>query len=211
VWRVGHVSDPFNHVPLSHCHWAHRFDNPRLDGGPSYRTLYCAEHRETCFGEVFKKFASDVKTAFDQARSSGRPLDEFLRNEIDASALADKAIGHSRIQILEGNLVPLDDPGVRRRLEIRHWELLQKHGFNFLDISAARSNHRNITKEIGRTLFEEGAAGIIYGSNFDNRTCIALFESRAVLEPLAKPEPLVDLVDEIQAVLSKLDIVIKAV
>lgn len=206
---MGHISDPFGFVPLDQCEWLHRFDNPRPDDGPVYRTLYCAEHRETCYGEVFKEFARDVKTAIDLARTSGRPLDELLRSEIGISSLGDKAIGRGRIHILEGNLVYLDDPGVRRRLEVRHWELLQEHELKFLDISAARSNFRSITKEIGRTLFEEGAAGIIYGSNFDNRTCIALFESRAVLEPLAKPEPLVDLVDEIQAVLSKLDIVIK--
>lgn len=207
---MGHINDPLDFVPLHLCPWTHRFDNPRPEEPPIYRTLYCARHRETCYGEVFKRYARSVKTARELAETSGTPLEDHLHGEVGIRLLLEQAIGRGRIRILEGELVDLDDPAVRRVLEIRHWDLLQKHGLDVLDIAAARSSRREVTQEIGRTLFENGAAGVLYGSNFDNRPCIALFESRALLEPLASPEPLTGLVHEIEPVLRKLDIAIKA-
>jgi hypothetical protein len=209
---VGHVNDPLDFVPFRLCSWTHRFDNPRPHPPsiPIYRTLYCAEHRETCYGEVFNRYARSVKTARERSKISGRPLEEHLHSEIGIGLLLEQAIARARIRILEGDLVDLDDSAVRRDLEIRHWDLLQEHKLDFLDISTARSRRRKVTQRIGHALFKEGAAGVIYGSNVDNRRCMALFESRAFLEPLGEPEPLAGLLHEIEPILKKRDIVIKA-
>ncbi len=57
-----------------------------------------------------------------------------------------------------------------------------------LDISQIRSRDRRVTQELASTLFDRGAAGVVYGSNLDDLPCYALFESRAFLISDGDPE-----------------------
>lgn len=202
MWRVGHVKGPLELVPREHCSWSNRFDHPDPDHPPFYRTLYCAEQRVTCLYEILDPFSPNVKATEDLLKSYG----EALISEIDLEFFLSKAIARGRIRIVSGDLVDLDDPGVRKWLESRNSELFSKHGIDRFDISAARSRQRPVTKGIGYFLYQEGAAGIVYGSNVDSQRCFALFEARAELELLAEPEPLVGFLDEIEPVLKKLNL-----
>lgn len=118
--------------------------------------------------------------------------------EIGIDFFLDKAIASGRIHILSGGLVDLDEPGIRASLEDEHRALLTAHGMDRLDISAARSRQRPVTQAIGYSLYSKGAAGVLYGSNVDNQRCFALFEGRSELKPLTEPEPLIDLLAEIE-------------
>lgn len=59
-----------------------------------------------------------------------------------------------------------------------------------LDISQIRSKARAVTQAITRYILSLGGAGILYGSNLDDRPCAALFEDRALLLPNGAPEAL---------------------
>jgi hypothetical protein len=151
-----------------------------------------------------------MKTAREISELYGLPLREVLgtMGRVPLQFFLDKAVAPARIRILAGELVDLDDPGVRHRLEIQHWPLLEENGMDRLDISAARSRRRIVTQTVGRTFYEEGKAGVTYGSNVDNLRCFALFELRAELEALAEPEPLMGLFSEIRPVLDELGLVL---
>jgi hypothetical protein len=91
---------------------------------------------------------------------------------------------------LDGTLIDVDDPATRTALERAHAALLAEHGMAHLDISEVRSRTRTVTQHIGRTLYEDGAAGVRFGSNLDDRPCFALFESRGHLVAPAGEPPL---------------------
>lgn len=201
---MGHVDGPLELVPHKYCSWGHRFDHPDPANSPVYRTLYCADERATCFGELFDRFSPSMETAKELLAAYGEAPDPVT--ELEVEYLSDKSIAQGRVRIHSGDLVDLDDPGIRKWLERHKWDLFREHRVKRFDISAARSRRRPMTKEIGRFLYQEGAAGIIYGSNVDNQRCFALFEGRAELEPLTEKEPLAGLLDEIEPVLRKLDL-----
>jgi hypothetical protein len=92
--------------------------------------------------------------------------------------------------ILDGDLVDVDDPKVRRRLERSHAALLAEHDMAHLDIAEVRSRTRVVTQAIGRSLYEHGAAGVRFGSNLDDQPCFAMFEARGRLEPHGSEPPL---------------------
>jgi hypothetical protein len=92
--------------------------------------------------------------------------------------------------VLDGALVDVDDPKVRAALERTHAALLARHGMAHLDISEVRSRTRAVTQRIGRALYEDGAAGVRFGSNLDDRPCIAVFEARGRLVAVVGEPPL---------------------
>jgi hypothetical protein len=80
-----------------------------------------------------------------------------------------------------------------------------------LDIAQIRSKDRPVTQAVTRFLAGQGAAGIAYGSNLDDRRCAALFEGRARLSrvPGSRPEPLTPAHPDLVAVCEELGLVLE--
>jgi hypothetical protein len=91
---------------------------------------------------------------------------------------------------LDGRLTDVDDPATRTALERAHAKLLAEHEMAHLDISEVRSRTRVVTQHIGRALYEDGAAGVRFGSNLDDRPCFAVFEARGRLVAVRDEPPL---------------------
>lgn len=100
----------------------------------------------------------------------------------------------ARIEVASGDLLLLDDPRLRRNLErepaIRDLLILLKAPR--LDIDKIQGLDRMLTQRIARSLFDRGAAGIVYRSRYDNELCAVLFEGRARLVAPGPPGPLVE-------------------
>jgi hypothetical protein len=58
-----------------------------------------------------------------------------------------------------------------------------------LDIAQIRGKDRPISQEVTRFVANQGATGIVYGSNLDDLPCAALFEGRSWLTPPDGSEP----------------------
>ncbi|MFL6197843.1 MAG: RES family NAD+ phosphorylase [Thermoanaerobaculia bacterium] len=193
---MGHISAPLDFVPRDHASWTHRFDDPER----SYRTLYCAEQRETCFLEVFYSKRPDLTAIQEMADSYGCSLQE-ARQQAGAVSLEEiltRSIAPARIEVESGDVLDIEDLDLRSMLELEHLEEL--------DISVLRGKNRVLTRKLSRTLFKQGAAGVVYGSRVVDSRCIALFEGRARLIPDGEPEPLKDRLDELRAVLERIDL-----
>jgi hypothetical protein len=91
--------------------------------------------------------------------------------------------------VVDGELVDVDAPKVRTRLEREHAALLAEHGMAHLNVSEIRSRRRAVTQRIGRTLYERGVAAIRFGSNLDDQPCYAVFEARGRLESRGAQPP----------------------
>jgi hypothetical protein len=191
------------------CGWENRFDDPER----GYRTLYCATERLTCLYEVLGDLRPDTATLVEFAglyggasvadvRLAGRVTWEWR----ERNALAEAVI------VADGELVDLDDVDVRTELEVRHAELLADHGMPHLDISHVRSKARVVTQTIGRSLYDDGFAGVRFRSNLDDRECFALFEGHAALDPTDRgPDLLSDDVPELLQVASDFELIVKRV
>ncbi len=78
-----------------------------------------------------------------------------------------------------------------------------------LDISEVRSRTRPLTQAISRALYEEGAAGIGFRSNLDDRPCTVLFEGRARLAPAGAAIRLTQDVPELLQVCAEYSLVLR--
>jgi len=199
---VGHISAPLDFVPLDRTPWTHRFDDPKR----SYRTLYCAQHRETCFLEVFYSQRPDLIAIKELAASHGCSFDEARQQagKVSLDEILTRSIAPARIEIESGDVLDIEDLALRSKLELEHLDSLVAKKLKELDLSLLRSGDRALTRKIGRSLFEKGASGVAYGSHVDNCLCIALFEGRARLIPDGEPQPLKDVLDELRASLEKI-------
>jgi hypothetical protein len=99
-----------------------------------------------------------------------------------------RVLAPATVEILSGCLVSLDEVEVRKDLELKLAQLLLTQNVNHLDMDVVQGTDREVTQAIARTLFDEGAAGILYSSKYDNQICAALFEGRARL--LFRGDPL---------------------
>ena len=108
-----------------------------------------------------------------------------------------------------GPLIDLDEVRVRRRLERQHAKLLAHFNMDHLYVSEVRSTKRAVTQRIGRSLYEEGAAGILYRSNRDNHQCIALFEGAASLKPTGDVCHMTEDIPELLQVCDENDLVLR--
>jgi hypothetical protein len=106
-----------------------------------------------------------------------------------------KVLVPAAVEILSGDLYSLDKVRLRRDLERKHARFLLGHGIEHLDMGVIQGSNREVTQAIAQTLFEWGAAGVLYRSKYDNEICAALFEGRAQLlrrgdaHSLAEPLP----------------------
>jgi hypothetical protein len=182
---VGHISGPLDFPPWAILSWKSRFDHP----DKTFRTLYCAEQRQTAFREVLADFRPNAK-----ARAEYRELygDELPAPRITPAWRATKVLAQGTLEILRGDLVDVDDSTLRQQFTRIHADVLARHGMDHLDIAQIRSKDRTITQMVTRFLADQGAAGVVYGSNLDDRPCAALFEARSLLVPAPgfHPEPL---------------------
>jgi hypothetical protein len=95
-------------------------------------------------------------------------------------------VARARLAIAATNLVDLEDLDVRRELEKSHAALLARHGMRHLDISNLRSSQRIVTQTISLDLWTQGKAGILYRSDLDSESCLALFEGGPLLSPYGR-------------------------
>jgi hypothetical protein len=103
----------------------------------------------------------------------------------------------ARIQLFRGSLVDLDDVAVREEIARRHPEVLRKHKVQFLDRNVILGTNRKLTQALGKLLYEEGAAGLLYPSKLKGR-CAVLFERRARLVQAGRGEPLASDIPELR-------------
>ena len=207
MWRVGYVSGPLVFHPRP-C-FEHRFDDP----GHNFRTLYCAEQRITALREALAFLRPRPHTLEEVEESlSLLPLSGELRQDtglISRAWLLNHLLVPARLEFLSGDLVDLDNVELRHQLETRYAKLLREHGFAHLNISELRSTNRIVTQTIGRGLFDEGAAGVIFGSNLDDNRCLALFEGRCRLTPDGPAESLINPFPELLQVCREWDLAIE--
>lgn len=173
---------PLEFVPRDLYSWHNRFDDVRRE----YRTIYCAEHRKTCLREVLADLRPNARVRSDYAQfqlAQGIAREDL--HQPSRTVTAAWREGHALIRaraVRSAPLVDLDDVSLLDQLERDHADLLVEHGMDHLDISAIRSRNRVVTQTISRTLYDRGAAGILFRSNRDDLRCLALMETRATLE-----------------------------
>lgn len=185
MWRVGHHADPLQPTPRHLYTWVNRFDDPHHH----YRTTYAAETPATALREVLQDLRPNAKMKAEFASLPGS--DALLpAGSVPWEWRQAHVLVRVRAVCDAGPLVDLDDPGIRNDLESVHAALLAQHEMDHLDISQIRSKTRIVTQTIGRTLYDDGASGISFGSNTDNQRCVALFEGRGHLEAVDDPVPL---------------------
>lgn len=110
-----------------------------------------------------------------------------------------RVLASARLQLLRGALVDLGSVSVREQIAHRYSSLLSKHGIDHLDRDVVLGPNRELTQALGRLLYEEGAAGLLYESKLKG-TCAALFERRARLVAIGRGERLTkDLPELLQA------------
>jgi hypothetical protein len=101
-----------------------------------------------------------------------------------------------------GEFLDLDDVTVIQHLESELAGLLAEKSIDHLDVSTVRSRDRDVTQHISRTLYDEGAGGLRFRSNCDDKPCFVLFEHRASLTEDGDPEPCTDDLPELLQVCS---------
>jgi len=176
-----------------------------------YRTLYCTTERLPCLYEVLADLRPNTQLLVEWARlyGGGGVDDMRLAGRVTWGWRERNALAEARI-IADGELADLDDVSLRAELETRHARLLDEHGMPQLDISQVRSKTRVVTQTIGRSLFEEGNAGVRFRSNLDDRECFALFEGHATLEPTGRdPEPMTGDLPELLQAASDFELIVK--
>ena len=207
-WRVGHADGPLDFVPHELCSWEHRFDDPQRE----YRTLYCAEKKLTALREVLADLRPDTNVRADFARFQ---IDQGISPEDLFVPAREVTMGWREKHVLvcaearrEGPLADLDDVGLREKLERTHAELLARHGMLHLNISEIRSKNRIVTQTIGRELYEQEVAGILFRSNLDDGQCLVLFENKGWLEEAGGPLELTGEVAELRHVCSEYGLIL---
>jgi hypothetical protein len=91
----------------------------------------------------------------------------------------------------------MDLSSVRARERIAHrypW-LLEGYGEPFLDGHIIQGRNRDLTQALGRLLYQEGAAGLLYPSKLKG-ACAALFERRARLVAAGRSQRLSEAIPE---------------
>jgi hypothetical protein len=189
---------------MEFCGWQNRFD----DCERIYRTVYCAQERLTCVREVLADFRPNTKALADFQNAFGSVPPYLVAGEVPWGFRRKRVLAPAAIETT-GPLVDLDNVPVRQDLERRLFDLLYRHGMDHLDIGNVRSNDREVTQTISRSLYDDGAAGIRFRSRLDDRPCSVLFEGRARLVSAGEPEPLTDPIPELLQVCDEYSLVLR--
>lgn len=156
--------------------------------------------------EILDSFRPSLKTIQGISEAFRLPIQRAARQAgiVNWEWVLIHGITPGRVDVTAGEIYDLDDPGLRRELEEEHADFLIARGVDRLDVSVIRSSNRDITQRLGRSLYDRGAAGILFGSNIDGRPCLVLFEARARLQAEGACEPLAGLLHELAPALDKL-------
>lgn len=179
-WRVGYHRDPLRlaPIPLSDYAFGHRFD----DAKRRFRTLYCAEHPQTCLMEVLADYRPDHAAMQRHLELYGpEAVEDFPPEPVTRSWREQNVLVPVELEDPSAALVDLTDPAVRQDLEIRHAHLLVEHGMNHLDLHEITSSRRIITQTIAAQIYDQGACGIRFPSRLNGQPCLALIEGRAAV------------------------------
>jgi hypothetical protein len=144
-----------------------------------------------------------MKALADFAKVMGGS-NQALGGLVDRSFLEERALARGALEILSGKIIDLNSPVVRLELERQYAiELSDRFGILHLDMSTMRSPSRGHTQFLARVLYQKGAAGVLYKSNWDDELCVALFGKRARLRaiPGEPARPLTDQIPELLSVL----------
>jgi hypothetical protein len=192
--------------------WPHRFDDPLR----RYRTLYCASERLTCFYEVLADLRPDLTIKAKRAAIQLRlPFADPLAEKERAGGVVSMGwrrkhvLVSARIHTFRGELVDLRSVPVRERIAHDHPDFLERHGIRRLDLDVIQAGRRELTQPLGRYLYDQGAAGILYPSKLDG-LCAALFERRAKLVAAGKPERLANPIPELEQACRDLVLLLEA-
>jgi len=157
--------------------WDNRFDDPQR----RYRTVSAASTKRAALAESLQDLRPDAKTRADFAAAFPNWQDDFvLAGRVPWGWRTQNVLCGVVIEPPDAQLIDLTSMSVRRELESEHVALLARYSLAHLDVSAVTSKQRDVTKAIGRTLFDREACGVIFPSAIAPDTCVALFEGRAV-------------------------------
>lgn len=163
--------------PFDLCSWNHRFDDPLHQ----YRTLYCAEEKLTCLREVLAPLRPDIVSVMEASARLGPGWAPAAL--LTMAWRRQHALAAGQVELGNGELVDLDDVQTRNELEYQVALQMNRAKPDHLDIPVVRGADRELTRKISRFVYEQGFAGIVFGSAIDNKKCAALFEGRARLIP----------------------------
>jgi hypothetical protein len=130
----------------------------------------------TCLREKLAPFRLSIRMS-EERRRQGRPTSTRVTLEWRST----NALAAGRLELLEGDLVPVYEPAVRASLEEQLRDFLIGLRVSRLDLNEVQGNRRRITQAIARALYDKGAGGLLYQSRFDGQICCALFEGRTRL------------------------------
>lgn len=189
VWRVGPITHPLGFAPREPSRPGHRFDDP--DG--HFRTIYCAEDETTALREVLADFRPNLQeVSYFLSRFGEDARAEIPRAPVTAAWRSSHVLAPALAE-LDGPIVDLTDPAVRRDLEAHHAQRLLAHGLEHLDLHEITTQRREITQAIARDAHSRlGAAAIRYPSRLDGRPCLAIFEGHGALVAAGDPITLTD-------------------
>lgn len=204
VWRVGWANSPLAFPPRKYCSWANRFDDPQR----SYRTLYTASEPITCIRERLVPLRPETKALADFDNIFGHAA-HFIAGEVGWKFREEHVLVPAEIGISLGAIIDVEDITVRQHLAQCHAALLHKAGIAHLDLGELRSVSRKITQAFSRSLYDEGASGILFRSKLDNQPCVALFEDRAFLSLAGEPESLTKPLPTLLQVCSEYNLILR--
>lgn len=209
VYRVAWGVDPFAVRPWETAHedgtFGNRFDDPgAADDIPAterFRTIYCASQRACAFGEVIARMRPSPETlAGLEAIEDEEPVDGVLEGIVDPE---DRTRGLIRLewQLRRRLGWTYLDEGLRfvdicaaENMALLHRQfasLMKTLGIREIDLSAVTSQHRQLTQQIARYIYEQVDehgeplfAGLRYLSRLNPEwECWAIFDRRFVHRP----------------------------
>jgi len=183
LYRIGRLPDPLAWPPDEFTGGG-RFDDPQRE----FRVLYTGQRR-ACFLETLAPFRPSLEALAALQKVTGGQ-EPSPRGVVPADWYQKRAVAGFRL-----------GPG-QRWLDLRATEsretlrrelaaALLDLGLADLELSGVLGPRRHLTQAIARWAFENGYAGIVYPSRFDDALSLwAIFEG-AALEPVGMPEPIV--------------------
>lgn len=186
---MGPVERPLGFPPrrAGEAPGAGRFDDPLGE----YSVLYCAGFQSVALRETLQHFRRDTRTIarLETLYGEGQAPPAL----VPADWRSARVLMPARIRLADGReLAAYEDPGLLRRLEEGFASLLAELGIHNLDVPALRSRERTVSQLLGRSLYNQGFAGVAFRSGVPpSGACAAIFEGRGELEPAGRPRPLV--------------------